>query len=338
MIPSDEEKDRLLQSCSEVIRNFFSLAVGEKIRPCDALFAYRLLLGRMPSTQAEITYISTFAGTYREFIGGLLDSDEFGKRLRFLPGGRQLMTEANGFRFWFNSSDREMGGSMAGGSYEPDTVSLVRRLVKPGATCLDIGAQTGFFTCLLGQLVGPSGRVLAFEPLQGSFELLKKNVLENGIQGRTVIRQVACAEKPGKLQVEIKSRMIVAARNGTLSIDAVAIDDEVGGHVDFCKIDVEGHEPSVIRGMTRIVTKQRPIILTEFNQYWLREAGSSIFDYACLLRKYGYKLWNIGKTLVEFDGSADYGALANFNVLAVHRDSCERAFPESDVCGLQPQD
>lgn len=330
MIPSDEQKDRFLQSCNEAIRSFLPIAVGERAKPCDLLFAYRLLLGRMPSTQEEIGYITDYSATFRDFINGLLESEEFGKRLRFLPGGRELMSDANGFRFWFNSSDREMGGSMAGGTYEPETVALVRRLVKPGMTCLDVGAQTGFFTCLFGQIVGPLGKVLAFEPLQGSFELLRKNVHENGIQDRTVIRQVACADKPGKLRVEIKSRMVVASNSGSHVIDAVALDDEVEERVDLCKIDVEGHEPGVIRGMSGILRDSRPIVLTEFNQYWLRQAGSSMLAYARLLREHGYTLWNVEKTLAEFDETREYDPLANFNVLAVHRDSRQHGLPGQD--------
>ena len=327
MIPSDEQKSISLQSYSEVIDRFLPIAIGERASPSDLLFAYRLLLGRMPSTQDELSYITGYSGTFREFINGLLESKEFGNRFGFLPGGHHLMTEANGFRFWFNSSDREMGGSMASGSYEPETVAVVRKLLRPGMTCLDVGAQTGFFTCLFGKIVGPSGRVFAFEPLHGSFELLRKNVRENEIQDRTVIRQVACAAVPGKLRVDIKSRMVVAANQGAHVIDAVSLDDEVEGHVDFCKVDVEGHEPGVIAGMSKILERAKPIILTEFNQYWLQQAGSSISDYARLLREHGYELWNIGNTLIAFDETHDYDPLANFNVLAMNPDVRVHRFP-----------
>jgi len=100
-------------------------------------------------------------------------------------------------------------------------------------------------------------------------------------------------------------------------VEAAKVDDLVKRRVDFCKIDVEGHEPSVIKGMTRILRRDRPIILTEFNQYWLGEAGSSIADYGGLLKSFGYKLWKVGATVIPFDETERFEPLANFNVLAV---------------------
>jgi len=65
--------------------------------------------------------------------------------------------------------------------------------VKPGQTVLDIGASIGFFTLLLARLVGPSGRVFAFEPDTVSFALLKANVLVNGHRNVTLVNKAVTA-------------------------------------------------------------------------------------------------------------------------------------------------
>lgn len=317
MSATQDQKAALLASLRDIVESFRPIALGERILPGDALFAYRMLLGRMPSTNDEVANILSVPVTYREFLSGLLESEEFSKKARFLPGGLRLMTESNGFRLWFDSSDRDMGSSMACGGYEQETVGLLKQIVSPGMVCLDVGAQIGFFTCLLAQLVGPTGRVFAFEPLPASFELLQRNVAENHYVRRTELKQVACASKSGKILADVKSRMVVASRAGNTSIDAVALDEIIDSRVHLCKIDVEGHEPGVIEGMAGILRRNQPIILTEFNNYWLREAGSSIEDYAKLLRSFGYELWTIDGSLSRFDETRQVDILANFNVVAV---------------------
>src|SRR3989344_1154319 len=65
--------------------------------------------------------------------------------------------------------------AMLGGSYERETGVLLREIVKPGMTVVDIGAHIGYFTRLLSKAVGPGGRVFAFEPEPENFSLLYLN-------------------------------------------------------------------------------------------------------------------------------------------------------------------
>lgn len=68
--------------------------------------------------------------------------------------------------------------------------------------------------------------------------------------------------------------------------------------------------------MRGLLNTHRPILLTEFNQYWLKQAGSSIFQYAKLLKLCGYDLWNVSSELRPFDHKRNFEVLDNFNVLA----------------------
>ena len=247
----------------------------------------------MPGLGDELDNIMSNKNTWREFINGLLSSKEFSNRLDFLPDGKRLMSESNGFKFWFDTADREMGAKMATCNYEPETCTLIKKLIKPGMSCLDVGAQTGFYTCMMAQLVGSTGGVIAFEPMDRSFNLINKNVDENGWKDRVSIHHVACSDFSGDIVVGIESVMVVADSKGDHIIESIKIDDLSLGHVDFCKIDIEGHEPKALRGMKQLVSTAAPVILTEVNQYWLTQAGSSADEYINLLGELGYILFDI---------------------------------------------
>ena len=66
------------------------------------------------------------------------------------------------------------------GCWEPTETALMQTLVAPGDIAADIGAHVGYFTVLLSKCVGPTGRVVAFEPETGNFEFLKANCILNG--------------------------------------------------------------------------------------------------------------------------------------------------------------
>lgn len=147
----------------------------------------------MPCDPGELQPLLEWSGTW----GGqqqLLGSAEYGRQLGFLPAGLRLMSSANGFRFWFSSEDRETRGMMSAGAYEPTTVALLARLVRSGMRCLNIGAQTGLYTCNLARLVKPEGCVTIFEPARSALEPRRLSVEKNCWTSRVSLRDVACAD------------------------------------------------------------------------------------------------------------------------------------------------
>ena len=116
-------KDKLISDFDGILTDYLSIEFSHQVITVDAVYAYRILLGRMPALGDELENIISNKSTWREFINGLLNSKEFSNRLDFLPDGKRLMSESNGFRFWFDTMDREMGAKMAAGDYEPETCS-----------------------------------------------------------------------------------------------------------------------------------------------------------------------------------------------------------------------
>jgi FkbM family methyltransferase len=295
-IPQDQI-DVLLDGFRRLLQAYRPADPDDAANPADAFFLYRLLLGRNPNPTADLPWLLSDPRTFRALKQGVLDSDEFAASRTFTPPHRLWMADLDEFRFWFDTSDREMGVVMAMGRYEPECVRFVRRVLRPGMRCLDAGAQTGFYTCLMASLVGETGTVHAFEPMPESYQLLLKNVAENRFDARVRVYQLACSNTAAQLEASRVGRMYVA---GTVdecprvSMTAVRVDDIVRDDVDFVKIDVEGHEPAALEGMRQLIGRSHPIIVSECNDYWFQScSGTSSREYIDLLRTYGYEAFEL---------------------------------------------
>jgi FkbM family methyltransferase len=319
--PSSAQMKILAQEFMDIMCSYTPIDHGSELSAVDAFFAYRLLLGRMPDGRTELAQLLDLHGTYREFLTHLLGSAEFRQSRGYIPGGYMLMAESDGFRFWFRTADREMGVAMGLGLYEPTSVALVKRLVRPGMRCLDIGAQTGFYTCLMASRTGSEGSVTAIEPMPQSFELLTRNVHENGYQDRVKLHPIGASDADGSLTVSAVSNMFVVAQvDGAqrVEIPSRRLQSLLAGPLDVVKIDIEGHEPAALRGMQDLLREFHPVIVTEANEYWLRRgSGCSSDDYVAFLAELGYDVY------VEEDLSAplkvrglQLGELESINLVA----------------------
>ena len=78
--------------------------------------------------------------------------------------------------------------------FEPEVENVLRAFLRPGDTFVDIGANIGIFSLLAARIVGPSGRVIAFEPVPITLEKLRANILLNDLQNITVVPAALCDE------------------------------------------------------------------------------------------------------------------------------------------------
>lgn len=169
------------------------------------------------------------------------------------------------------------------GWFEPFETLLVQRLVSPGDTVVDVGANIGYYTLQFARLVGEAGHVYAFEPDPRNFALLEENVWQNGYRNVTLVRAAVAAE-PGRVQLHLNAEnrgdhRIYPSAPGRAAIDveAVALDDYFSdhkGHFHLVKIDVQGAETGVFLGMRKMVAEQRVArVLSEFWPRGLKLAG-----------------------------------------------------------------
>jgi FkbM family methyltransferase len=173
------------------------------------------------------------------------------------------------------------------GAYEREETALVRRWLRPGMTFLDVGANVGYYTLLAARRVGPAGRVIAVEPSPIAHERLAGVVAANGLAAE--VHCIGLSDENGICSLFLTPEAMgnhspTMVRHdgsgGALSVPVRRLDDcldEWGvASVDLLKIDVEGHEPAVFRGAERALASGRiGALLCEFNDFWLRQAGTT---------------------------------------------------------------
>jgi FkbM family methyltransferase len=262
----------------------------------DVLFAYRLLLGRQPEFEGFDLYDARRSTCgLQDFVGGFVASPEFRQRWKSAgalvpPCTNRLMVErSDGLRFWFHPKDLSIGWQVAAENYEPDVQRALASHVVPGAVCLDVGANLGFFSVLMAQ--AGAGKVYAFEPFPLAYELLRRNIAENRFAERIVPLSIAAAERNGAASicfapgvnnsnhggmfVPASDNSAIARAHSEVAVETARLDDLVpdDAPVSLVKMDIEGSELRALRGMQRILARDRPVIVLEFNTYTLRNMG-----------------------------------------------------------------
>jgi FkbM family methyltransferase len=160
------------------------------------------------------------------------------------------------------------------GYWESWITQAIVRTVRPGWTCVDVGANHGYYTLLLADAVGPAGSILACEPNPPVADLLERTVRVNGFSQRVRVVREAIADLTGAraaLAVPAGLTMnaaVVADPDQGIAVGTVTIDELCWplDRVDMVKIDVEGAEERVWRGMQETVARSPAIIiLLEYN-------------------------------------------------------------------------
>jgi FkbM family methyltransferase len=156
-------------------------------------------------------------------------------------------------------------------SPEPEW-ELIASIVRPDDWVIDVGANVGHYTLRLADLVGRDGRVLAIEPVPVTFALLAANVVAARANNVSLFNMaasdtsaVAGMNIPGGDQLSgnyYQARL--SAANADVSVLCAPIDGLGVPHsVSLVKIDAEGHEASVLRGMKDLIERDHPALIVE---------------------------------------------------------------------------
>ena len=174
------------------------------------------------------------------------------------------------------------------------------RLVRPGMTVLDVGANLGLYTLLLAKLVGPTGRVVAFEPDPDLFALLLRNIALNKCSNIEAHNQ-ALGSREDRLMLR---RLILNSGDNTLGsgggrqfrqnveVKVVALDEFLPDlRPDLVKIDVQGWEFEVLLGMEKMLSANHQTQVSfELWPAGLKRAGCSPTDLMQWLHARGLQL------------------------------------------------
>jgi FkbM family methyltransferase len=193
-----------------------------------------------------------------------------------------------------------------GGSYEPNEFALLSRLLEPGMTFVDAGANEGAYTIFAARRVGERGRVLAVEPSPRERSMLEENIRLNAL-GNVHIAPVALGAAAGTGRLRLADAehagqntlggFIYAAASeiAALTVDILPLDElaqrEGLSRIDVMKIDVEGSEFHLLAGARECLQRFRPVLLLEASRETLALQGSSLEQLFGLLRGEDYELW-----------------------------------------------
>jgi FkbM family methyltransferase len=227
-----------------------------------------------------------------------------------------------------------------------DTAELraIPRLVRPGDTAFDVGANVGLYSVLLSRLCGPAGRVWAFEPVPDTYWRLRETLALNHCENVIPVRS-AVSERPGCARANLYESQFaewntlgippprlangrqVAPRESievsTQTLDGFCEAEKIQ-RIRFLKVDVEGFELSVLRGAERLLRERRvDYICFEIAKQPLANAGVRSREVFEALEAQGYASYRLEKATGAFQGPIHDTPEAWMNFFASWKDlSC----------------
>jgi FkbM family methyltransferase len=192
------------------------------------------------------------------------------------------------------------------GRYEPNEFCLLQRILKPGMTFIDAGANMGLYSVFAARRVGPRGKVLALEPSAREFEILQKNVKLNLLTNVITIRK-ALADRAS--DVDLSVAPLGKSGHNTLGafgydtaldhrerVQADRLDDVVYSEgltrVDVIKMDIEGAEMAALRGAEETLRQFKPVLLIELSDRSLQHQGTGSGEVLGWLEHLGYRMFS----------------------------------------------
>jgi FkbM family methyltransferase len=170
--------------------------------------------------------------------------------------------------------------------YEQPTFDFIHTYCMPGATLIDIGAHFGLFTISALRRVGPSGKVIAFEPCGATRSVLLQILELNGFSGIPELREEAVSSVSGQ-SAFFSSKFPGDASNSLIGntqhpvrfdVRTVRLDDIPLSRVDAIKIDAEGAELQILDGSRALIMKHRPAVLLSVHPMQIKRSGKSLSE------------------------------------------------------------
>jgi FkbM family methyltransferase len=188
--------------------------------------------------------------------------------------------------------------------YEPE-LNYLQQILLPGMTFVDAGACYGIYTLAASKMVGPQGRVMAFEPASRVFRVLRNNIALNGLTNVLAYR-LALTKTRGKAHLyhhpNVGCDSLGKDPSFTETAEEVAtesLDNVLGklpdSRVDVIKMDVEGAEELVLRGAEAVLGTKHPIVIFEIYPEGSVPLGLSPYGAWEFLDSLGYKFFVVDR-------------------------------------------
>jgi FkbM family methyltransferase len=200
-----------------------------------------------------------------------------------------------------------------GSSFEPDVANLLVKVLREGDVAVDVGANVGFLTMLSAILVGPTGRVVSFEPDAENIARLRANLALNDLSNVTVVEK-AVTDRVGEVEFFINSdnsggnalwdpaqypgNLKSLATPKRFTVPGTTLDAEWAQlrlpAPKVIKIDTEGAEQRVLEGMRDLLAGQQTrFIIAELHAFGLEKLGCSEESLRGLVEGLGYSTFGL---------------------------------------------
>jgi FkbM family methyltransferase len=184
--------------------------------------------------------------------------------------------------------------------HEPVTRRVLAGLLRPDSVFIDVGANVGYYTLLASGMVGSRGRVHAVECSSKNLVLLTDNVRKNNLQN-VEIHAFAAASARGSVTLNVSPVglawfppsprwPIVPGRGSAVSVRAVPLDEIIRSPIDVVKIDTDGADLDVLKGMKRILSENEHVsVIVEWSPPTLSDAGKDPLELPRWLQRSGFR-------------------------------------------------
>jgi FkbM family methyltransferase len=220
--------------------------------------------------------------------------------------------------------------------HEPLATRRLMQTLKPGMNVVDIGGNIGYYAMLEARLVGPTGLVIAIEPMPKNSERLCQNVQANGYQNIR-IHKLAIGDRNGTASMYVSERSNwhslypQVSSKGEIQVPVRTLDSLLMlydlSSVDLVRMDLEGYEVVVIEGMRRTLEKHGPRLLVELHPDPVGTAA--IVEYLRSLENLGYGV----EWLIEQERDMPL----RWRFLGVEKPTMSELMDDSRICGRDPR-
>lgn len=215
---------------------------------------------------------------------------------------QSVSTDVQNWRMVLPTDDLEVSRQLFyNGVYDEPLVNVLREIIDGGQTIADVGSHIGFMTLVMAERVGSPGSVFALEPHPDNFHYLEENVRLNGYQDRVECLNFGLSDEESTSELHIhpenKGAHSIVHPSPTRNESSVEIQTKLGDtvlprDVDFLKIDTEGAEPLIFKGLTETIKTSQPTIAFEYDsRLWdlpPRQALESLVGVGYSFERIGY--------------------------------------------------
>ena len=240
----------------------------------------------------------------------------------FFPSrGGEVVKQINGVSIELDLSRGPQTKAMYYDAYEPATVKIMKKYLKPGDTFIDVGASIGYLSAVAASLVGKNGQIHSFEPSPRDSERLKNLSVRNP-DFQIHVHPCALGEAAGEANLELSNmkwigwntmvprymqREVLGERT---KVEVMRLDDyllernDLIGKVSLIKIDTEGYEFKVLKGLQRFFEGFRenlPPIICEVTPRVHALMGTSLAEMSDYMKSFGFRVFTLLDPKTEID-------------------------------------